>query len=753
MNPARLLLFCALGCTPATHRLPVAPNPTAWTADETWAFNPASDDFRPDALLDLRYLNEKTAGESGFIKADANGDFLLGNGKPVRFWCALTDVGHEKPFTPRPLGRQTEPSLARHARFLAKRGVNMIRLHTALQPGPDQAVTSINEGTRDWIWRTVAAMKKEGIYSTISPYWAIPVKVGKGWGMPGADQPNATGLLFFEPKLQQAYWGWLKQLYSAKNPYTGLTLAEDPSVAVIQLQNEDSLLFWTINSLKGQVRTDLQKQFGDWLAKKYGSLSAATARWADVHQAGDNYSLGLVDFFNVWDMTQSRSGTTQKRLADQTEFWTWTMREFNRKTEAMLRSIGCKQLVNAGNWRTADSARLLSAERYSYEVNAVDAVNRYFTGVHKGPAEGWNIKPGDKFTSESALRDPSPLPTSLMQTQGHPMLITESSWVMPNGYASEAPFLISAYQSLNGVDGYFWFATSDDEWTQPQSGNGYDPGQAKWLFGNPDMLGTFPGAALMYRQSYVKRGEPVVVEHRSLQNVWDRNVPLVVEEGGFDPNRDMGDVAPTSSVKTAVDPLAFLVGPVMEVFNSDPAKTKAMNLKPFIDRGTGAVKSATGELTLNYTKGFCTVNSPLAQGVTAFFGSQSGFSLADTSFFSENEYGAALAVSMDGLPLKTSKKVLVQYGTRCRPTGWAEKVSMIDLDGGKKTSGFEVIATGKAPWRVKSAKLDVTVRNQGLSKATVLDMNGNAVGPVAVKKSAAGLSFRFPDSAMYVVLQ
>jgi len=419
----------------------------------------------------------------------------------------------------------------------------------------------------------------------------------------------------------------------------------------------------------------------------------------------------------------------------------------------MLRGLACTQLVNAGNWRTADSARLLPAERYSYEVNAVDAVNRYFTGVHKGPAEGWNIQPGDRFTSESALRDPTPLPTSLLQTQGHPMLITESSWVMPNGYASEAPLLISAYQSLNGVDGYFWFATSDDEWTQPQSGNGYDPGQAKWIFGNPDMLGTFPGAALMYRQGYVKRGEPVLVEHRSLQSLWDRNVSLAVEEGGFDPNRDMGDVAPTSSVKASLNPLAFLVGPILEVFNSDPAKTKATSLSGLVDRGAGTAKSNTGELLFNSNRGYCTVNAPCAQGVTAFFGGQSAFSLADTSFASENEYGAALAVSLDGLPLKTSKKVLVQYGTRCRPTGWSERPTSIDLDGGKKVNGYEVVATGKAPWRVKSAKLDVTVRNPGLTKATVLDMNGNAAGIIPTKKSTPGLSFRFPTGAMYVVLQ
>src|SRR5262249_12957411 len=118
-------------------------------ADEpgSWAFAPKPDDFQPSAVLDLRSLNEKAAGESGFVPVDAEGDFLLGNGKPVRFWAVNTDVGREKPFRPRPLGRKSEPDLERHARFLAKRGVNMVRLHAHLNPdlkaNPNAALTDV----------------------------------------------------------------------------------------------------------------------------------------------------------------------------------------------------------------------------------------------------------------------------------------------------------------------------------------------------------------------------------------------------------------------------------------------------------------------------------------------------------------------------------------------------------------------------------------------------------------------------------
>ncbi|MGO8746046.1 MAG: hypothetical protein ACLQNE_08650 [Thermoguttaceae bacterium] len=50
--------------------------------------------------------------------------------------------------------------------------------------------------------------------------------------------------------------------------------------------------------------------------------------------------------------------------------------------------------------------------------------------------------------------------------------------------------------------------------------------------------------------------------------------PIISEESGWDPNRDTGNIALTSSVKTAIDPLSYLVGAVRVVYGSDPAKTE-----------------------------------------------------------------------------------------------------------------------------------------------------------------------------------
>ena len=55
--------------------------------------------------------------------------------------------------------------------------------------------------------------------------------------------------------------------------------------------------------------------------------------------------------------------------------------------------------------------------------------------------------------------------------------------------------------------------------------------------------------------------------------------------------------------------------------------------------------------------------------MAAHFGSAPSHTLSDVKFESGNAYGAAMAVSMDGLPLVTSRSVLLQYATQSRPSG------------------------------------------------------------------------------------
>ena len=272
-----------------------------------------------------------------------------------------------------------------------------------------------------------------------------------------ASNKTPNGLLFFNPKLQAGYKAWLSALLAPRNRYTRIPLAHDPAVAVIQLQNEDSLLFWTAQDIKGKQLELLGKQFGNWAAAKYGTVTAALGHWGGGAIREDDPSRGVLGIHIVWEMTQPRSGGLKKRLDDQLQFLGETMYRFNAETARYLREeLGCKQLINAGNWKTADFIRLNDVERWSYTANEVIAANRYYDPVHIGSERGWRINNGDRFLNESILVDPRALPLNLKQVAGYPMMITETHWVPPLGFQSEAPFLMAAYQSLTGVDAVFW---------------------------------------------------------------------------------------------------------------------------------------------------------------------------------------------------------------------------------------------------------------------------------------------------------
>ncbi len=723
----------------------------------TWTCDPPRDTFADDALWNLRPLNEKEAGEKGFVTVDARGDFRLAGGESVRFWAVNTTVGRQQPWVDRPRWQRGEPDLDYHAKFLARRGVNMVRLHTHLNPdlkaNPKAAPGDINAKERDWIWRTVAAMKKEGIYTTVSPYWANTLQIGKDWGVPGGPDQPPHGLLFFDPTLQTAYKAWWKALLTEKNPHTGLPLAQDPALAILQIQNEDSLLFWTTNAIKGEQRRILGRKFAAWAAKKYGSLDAALMTWNRHKVTGDDLPAGVLGLDNLYLAKIEPKGGSAKRFSDQIQFFCEAMYDFNREMIRFLREdLGCKQVVNPGNWKTADTARLEDAERWTYTAGEVLAVNRYFGGMHTGENAGWAVRDHDQFTRLSALRDPARLPISLKQPVGKAMLVTESGWVMPNGFGAEGPFLLSAYMALTGIDGYFWFATGVDGWEPPQSANGYLPSQAKWPIATPDVFGTFPATALLYRKGYVARAEPAVREQRAMTDLWQRRVGILSEEASFDPNRDRGNLPPMSSVKEGLPWETFLVGPVEVTYDGNPAKSTTLDLGKYIDRRAKVVRSVTGELTLDYGRGTCLIDAPKAQGVAAHPGERRTFTTRDLKLELGGEFLTVLAVPLDDRVLSESERILVQVCGDVRPTGWKETPATIAVKEGK-FPGFTLDSIGKAPWSITKADGTLTLRNAVVTRATTLDANGRPHGAaVELKREGDKVTLALPAEALYVVL-
>jgi hypothetical protein len=715
--------------------------------EDSWAFEPKRDSFSPAALLDLRNLNENVAGEHGFIGLSADGNsFVRGDGQPIRFWGGTTFTAKEA------RERKDQALLLHHAHFLAKRGVNIVRLHGFVEPKQEGSqVTDIDENELDQIYRTVAAMKKFGIYTMISPHFPSAAHPQKSWGIADAGNGTLTGLLFYDRGLQRGYKAWLRRIYADVNPYTAMPLAKDPAVAIIQIQNEDSLLWWLMQSIKGQAYKDLCKLFGDWSLKKYGSLAKVREAWGGCKHEGDDLDTGLAGIFIVWELTQDarkKKGDGDgraARLADQTEFLGRLMFDFNQEIGRYLRDdLGCRQLINAGNWKTADQAILNDTERWSYTANEVIGKNHYFDAWHNGVNVGWQISAGQTFTSKSWATNPYVSPLSVRQVVGHPFIIPESLWVPPNRYEAEGPLIVAAQSSLTGLDTLFWFCTGVQEWQPP--GN-------KWRFGVPMSLGQFPAAALLFRKSYVREGPAVVHEERPLPEVWDRRMPITTEYNGFDPNRDAGPYPLDSPADGGLDPLAYLVGRVEVVYGGDPSKNSVVDLAPYIDPVTKRVKSITGEIETDLARGVYRVDTPRAKGVAGMLGKAGRLTLSDVMIACVNEYASVAVVSLDDKPIVTSGRILVQIGTIARPTGWKEKAMRIPTKDGHYLDGSRIIDVGGPPWRIEKMRGALAVRNPSITRATALDPNGMPIAEIPIWRGEGEIRISLPANALYVCLR
>ena len=670
----------------------------------TWAFEPDSDDYRPDAL-NLRALNEKVAGSRGQIKIDSKGDFIDGAGKPIRFWAAVSWI----------VDRPGTTDLQAHAKHLAKRGVNMIRHFGALNPTGTGRGPTPREGDIDEAQKAVAIFKREGIYTTIEPYWA------------GFSEAPPQTYLFWDESLQSDYKSWVKELLTRPNPYDEkkTPLGKDPALAIFQIQNEDSLFFWTSGAvLKGEPLNKITALYHAWRAKN--KLTGTPA-------------LNL----KFWEVSNPNQD-----IKESMRFLAETQRTWHEEIERFIREeCGCKALINSGNWRTADQLRLLDLDRWSCDANEVIANNKYMSNVHVNPKDanksGYLVEVGDLFTDSSKLTNWDSLVVCAKQVAGKAYIVPESTWVPPGSFASEGPFLVAAYSSLIGMDGYYWFSLGS---------TGYDRTLNKWQAASPSIMGGWPAASVLFRNGLVARGATVVHEERPMEDLWNLRPPLLSEESGYDPNRDT-QINPLSNVKTTVDPAAYLVGPVEVKYGGDPAKSKVMDIKPFVDKEKGTITSNTMELILDSKNGLCTLNAPAAQGATGFLAKAGKIALKDFTIESKNDYATVFAVAMDSLPLNKSKKVLLQVTTQHRQYGWRQSPAAVTFQ--KKTyDGFRIDSLGELPWNVVDTDMTLSLFNGGLKKVTRLDENLYPTPDVvSFQRSGNVLNIKPSKNTMYLLVE
>jgi hypothetical protein len=489
-----------------------------------FAFEPSTDPFK-DAWMDLRSLNEAVAGQSGYVRREGE-KFLLGDGTPVKFWAVNATMYQD---------RETIDYMARR---LAKYGVNMVRVHGALFDENNSDLSTVDQDKLDKLHYFVYAMKQQGIYTNISFYFPLWMNVKPEYGIPGYDTIGNKlpfALLEFDEQFQNIYKSWAKGVLLTQNPYTGLPLAQDPAVAIIEVQNEDNYFFWTFGraNIPEVQMNKLETLFGTWLGARYGSLDAALAAWGDGSaQPKDAIAEGRMEIKDAWYMTRDGCGTGafRKRMSDQLQFLTENQKKFYEDMVSFYKTeIGTRSMVSCSNWTTADPIALDALERYTYTAGDVIDRHGYFECDHKGDGAAYSVRVGHTYKDVSALTNPGSSITQVVQVENYPHMITETAWTNPSKYHGESVPMWSVYGALQGIDAIHLFAVGTADW---------EAGPTKWPVMIPSVLGQFPAFSLMYRRGDVQEAPQVLKVTHSFADLYDFKGSPVYENQALDILRD-----------------------------------------------------------------------------------------------------------------------------------------------------------------------------------------------------------------------
>jgi hypothetical protein len=690
--------FAARGLAKPDERL--TSNESGW-----FAWDPPAD--AANSPIDLRSLNEKVAGENGRILARGGRFVHETTGKPVRFWGI--NCGPD-------IMRLDERDLDRLAAMLASRGVNLVRLHgpVFVTDGKDAGKLDARQLARTL--RAVQLFKRHGIYSTLSIYFPSWLKLDAKNGWPDYHGNTPFALLFFDDKFQAMYRGWWRAVLTTPEAITGVQLKDEPAVLSLEIQNEDSLFFWTFQPRKTiptSVSEQIERRFGDWLTQRYGSIDKATARWTTKDKIdGDDFPAGRVGLMEAGRIESMRA---DPRAKDTTRFLFEVERDFYASTRDYLRDeLGAKALVSATNWTTASDFYLTPIERAANLAGDFVDRHAYYHGLHEGERADYRISVGDTFSNRSALRfdpeKPGGKPSDwnpILDTSydEHPSMVSELDWLEPNRFRAEAPLFCAALAAQQDIDALAFFAATGPTW---------EPSISKFSTLSPVSLGQWPAAAMIYRLGLVDES-PITADVRL----------------NLDELLDLGSRSGISSREKFGGRTRLTIS---DAPTSRPSAINAPSARQSDERGS--LKSGTN---LNSELGVFTVNAPKAKVVAGFLGKQpSGFTLGDISIASSMEYGAIAIVPLDQQPIESSKRLLVQVMSEQHNAGF-------------KANGENVLkieSVGTSPILVRDFTGTITFVNGSMWIAQPLDQSGQPLGDPLPRSATLELK---PKIAYYVL--
>jgi hypothetical protein len=650
------LAFSNSGWEPAG---PIAydPDRPAADADDWFLYRAGPDEFSDESVTDLSFLLDDVAGERGALQRTGDGDdFQFADGTPVKFWA----VGAAPP--------DTLAGMEQQAQFLAKNGVNMIRVH------PVQDIIgnpTIDPDRLDHFDQWFSVLKDHGIYSTWSVFYhhrvtqaEVPADL---WNeLPGGSTRDSYGHATYVDEYQQSQNAYVTTLLNHVNPYTGLAYKDDHALAVVEVRNEDSVFFhnplttlWNGRNGAWSNHADrLREMFGDWVKDNYANESELAAAWGSSNQfAADSWADGTFEIAGAFHMGADgplfEFANRQERMGDFIRFLAEMQRQDYQERIDLVRGLGFDGITVSTAWQAGGAG---AGAANLWTDDAADAIDRHnYRGGHAG---GHGISVGN-VNNDSHLDTPfEGVPSQgLWQVADKPFIFTEFTQLPPNQWKAELLPIVTAYGlGLQGWDATYHFNLGRSVGME----QGW-PGLSSYVSQTPAMLGQSAALARALHEGHFDEGAVIAERNVSLDEAFSGEAPInsgASQSPGGNPGDD----------KDIANAQVMAVGRVTAKVADGLGDSVLGDDTPYWDRANERITSNTGQLVWDYGNEWIELRSDRTQGVVGFAGGES-FDLGGVKVTVETGFVSLLFTSLDGRPIETSENVLITALARDRQAG------------------------------------------------------------------------------------